>query len=202
MKKILSLFTLLLIAATTFAADYTDKLSVTNGTSGEYGYSNTLDEATMTATDLGDGTYKMTLDLSGEEYFGENFTFVCNATQNDDGTVSLACNKYEYTLTYGNWAGRIGYTTAEGKIYGDKLYAKVYVDYGGYAERYPEYGYGYTFTFGTNPDVADAVKGVNADNVDTISQVYTISGAKTGSPQTGVNIVRLANGKTLKVLRK
>ena len=202
MKKILSFFTLLLTAVMTFAADYTDKLSASNGVSGEYSYSNSWDEATMTATDLGDGTYKVTLDLSEDPTFCDNFTFVCNAVQNTDGTVSLSCNKYVYTLTGGNWKGRKGYITAECKIYGDKLYAKVYIDYDGYAERYPEYGYGYTFIFGTNPDSETNVNGISVDGNVVVNQVYTISGVKTDSLHKGINIVRLANGKTMKTLNK
>ena len=50
--------------------------------------------------------------------------------------------------------------------------------------------------------IITAINNVNVDAVAGNAQIFTISGAKVNSLQKGVNIVRTADGKTVKVLRK
>lgn len=48
----------------------------------------------------------------------------------------------------------------------------------------------------------DAISGINADAAAGNAQIFTIGGAKVNGLQKGINIVRTADGKTIKVLRK
>lgn len=48
----------------------------------------------------------------------------------------------------------------------------------------------------------DAISGINADAAAGNAQIFTIGGAKVNSLKKGINIVRTADGKTIKVLRK
>lgn len=45
------------------------------------------------------------------------------------------------------------------------------------------------------------IKDINADTNDGKAEIYTVGGAKVNSLQKGINIVRYANGKTVKVLK-
>ena len=42
---------------------------------------------------------------------------------------------------------------------------------------------------------------VNTADNSTITEIYTLGGARVNSLQKGINIVRLANGKTVKVIK-
>ncbi len=48
---------------------------------------------------------------------------------------------------------------------------------------------------------ADIENTVNTADNSTITEIYTLGGARVNSLQKGINIVRLANGKTVKVIK-
>ena len=52
-----------------------------------------------------------------------------------------------------------------------------------------------------NKDVVDGINSVDAAENNTITEIYTLGGARVNSLQKGINIVRLANGKTIKVIK-
>lgn len=52
-----------------------------------------------------------------------------------------------------------------------------------------------------NKDVVDGINSVDAADNSTITEIYTLGGARVNSLQKGINIVRLANGKTVKVIK-
>ncbi|MDY3620819.1 MAG: hypothetical protein SO104_06720 [Prevotella sp.] len=52
-----------------------------------------------------------------------------------------------------------------------------------------------------NKDVVDGINSVNTADNSTITEIYTLGGARVNSLQKGINIVRLANGKTVKVIK-
>lgn len=60
----------------------------------------------------------------------------------------------------------------------------------------------YAGEFGKNILDVDGVNGISANANAAGTQIFTISGAKVNSLQKGINIVRTADGKTVKVLRK
>lgn len=62
------------------------------------------------------------------------------------------------------------------------------------------YGESVAYTFNYDPTVVSVNTVVAADG--TVKHIYTLTGAKVTSLQRGVNIVRTADGRTLKVLKK
>lgn len=62
------------------------------------------------------------------------------------------------------------------------------------------YGEKVSYTFNYDPTVSSVNTVVAADG--TVKHIYTLTGAKVTSLQRGVNIVRTADGRTLKVLKK
>lgn len=52
-----------------------------------------------------------------------------------------------------------------------------------------------------NKDVVDGINSVDAADNSTITEIYTLGGARVNSLQKGINIVRMANGKTVKVIK-
>ena len=52
-----------------------------------------------------------------------------------------------------------------------------------------------------NKDVVDGINSVNTADNSTITELYTLGGARVNSLQKGINIVSLANGKTVKVIK-
>lgn len=48
---------------------------------------------------------------------------------------------------------------------------------------------------------ADIENTVNTADNSTVTEIYTLGGARVNSLQKGINIVRLANGKTVKVIK-
>lgn len=49
--------------------------------------------------------------------------------------------------------------------------------------------------------VADAINGIQTEMENGNVSIYTVGGAKVNTLQKGINIVRLANGKTIKVVK-
>lgn len=202
MKKLLSLFTMLLTAVAVMATDYTDKLSVTNNISGnvpeDYAITKTLDAQTISVEEGTDGVYTFTLDLRSDPDVSEILVFAAPVTENADGTISFACEKVASPLTQEVWTSYSAYITAHGKIYDGKLYAYIFADWGGFAADYPDQGYDYTFVFGTDPDGETAISTVKTNSE--VTAVYNANGMKVKGLQRGLNIVRTADGKTKKVL--
>lgn len=62
------------------------------------------------------------------------------------------------------------------------------------------YGESVAYTFNYDPTVSSVNTVVAADG--TVKHIYTLTGAKVTSLQRGVNIVRTADGRTLKILKK
>ena len=52
-----------------------------------------------------------------------------------------------------------------------------------------------------NKDVVDGINSVNTADNSTITEIYTLGGPRVNKLQKGINIVRLANGKTVKVIK-
>ena len=62
------------------------------------------------------------------------------------------------------------------------------------------WGESVAYTFNYDPTATSVNTVVAADG--TVKHIYTLTGAKVTSLQRGVNIVRTADGRTLKVLKK
>lgn len=134
MKKILSLLALLVITLTAFAKDYTGHRTVT------YGYTTPTesDDAVVSITDNGDGTYNVTfndvINVSGsyrDNYGTYTFSNVEGTTANGYTTIDLtgltvAITNCDLGLTSGDEA------TLLAKFNEEKAYAKFSAKIGGY----------------------------------------------------------------------
>ena len=134
MKKILSLLALLVITLTAFAKDYTGHRTVTYG----YNTPTESDDAVVSITDNGDGTYNVTfndvINVSGsyrDNYGTYTFSNVEGTTANGYTTIDLsgltvAITNCDLGLTSGDEA------TLLAKFNEEKAYAKFSAKIGGY----------------------------------------------------------------------
>ena len=141
-------------------------------------------------SDNGDGTYTVIIkNLSDSE--GDpagDIQFTATATEAEDGTISLTADTQVelggYYVGSGEYAVKFN-----GTLNGEDLTATYDIDIPSGAA-HAEFGNG----------VTNGINTVNNTN-NTITSIYTVGGAKVNSLQKGVNIVRLANGKTVKVIK-
>lgn len=134
MKKILSLLALLVMTLTAFAKDYTGHRTVTYG----YNTPTESDDAVVSITDNGDGTYNVTfndvINVSGsyrDNYGTYTFSNVEGTTANGYTTIDLsgltvAITNCDLGLTSGDEA------TLLAKFNEEKAYAKFSAKIGGY----------------------------------------------------------------------
>ena len=140
-------------------------------------------------SDNGDGTYTVIIkNLSDSE--GDpagDVQFTATATKNEDGTIALTADTQADLGGY--YQGFSGAVKFNGILNGEDLTATYDIDIPSGAA-HAEFGNG----------VTNGINTVNNTN-NTITSIYTVGGAKVNSLQKGVNIVRLANGKTVKVIK-
>ena len=59
----------------------------------------------------------------------------------------------------------------------------------------------FVYTIGEDPDLTNGINGVETEMENGNVSIYTVGGAKLNTLYKGINIVRLANGKTIKVIK-
>ena len=59
----------------------------------------------------------------------------------------------------------------------------------------------FVYTIGEDPDITNGINGVETEMENGNVSIYTVGGAKLNTLHKGINIVRLANGKTIKVIK-
>lgn len=138
----------------------------------------------------GDGTYTVIIknlgDCEGDPAGDVQFT--ATATEAEDGTISLTADTQVELGGYYEGSGEYA-VKFNGTLNGEDLTATYDIDIPSGAA-HAEFGNG----------VTNGINTVNNTN-NTITSIYTVGGAKVNSLQKGVNIVRLANGKTVKVIK-
>lgn len=141
-------------------------------------------------SDNGDGTYTVIIknlgDCEGDPAGDVQFT--ATATEAEDGTISLTADTQVELGGYYEGSGEYA-VKFNGTLNGEDLTATYDIDIPSGAA-HAEFGNG----------VTNGINTVNNTN-NTITSIYTVGGAKVNSLQKGVNIVRLANGKTVKVTK-
>lgn len=141
-------------------------------------------------SDNGDGTYTVIIkNLSDSE--GDpagDIQFTATATKAEDGTISLTADTQAEIGGFYEGCGEVA-VKFNGTLNGEDLTATYDIDIPSGAA-HAEFGNG----------VTNGINTVNNTN-NTITSIYTVGGAKVNSLQKGVNIVRLANGKTVKVIK-
>ena len=140
-------------------------------------------------SDNGDGTYTVIIknlgDMDGDP--AGDIQFTATATEVEDGTIALTADKQADLGGY--FEGFSGAVKFNGTLNGEDLTATYDIDIPSGAA-HGEFGNG----------VTNGINTVNNTN-NTITNIYTVGGAKVNSLQKGINIVRLANGKTVKVIK-
>ena len=141
-------------------------------------------------SDNGDGTYTVIIkNLSDSE--GDpagDIQFTATATEAEDGTISLTADTQAEIGGFYEGCGEVA-VKFNGTLNGEDLTATYDIDIPSGAA-HAEFGNG----------VTNGINTVNNTN-NTITSIYTVGGAKVNSLQKGINIVRLANGKTVKVIK-
>lgn len=59
----------------------------------------------------------------------------------------------------------------------------------------------FVYTIGEDPDLINGINGIETEMENGNVSIYTVGGAKLNTLHKGINIVRLANGKTIKVIK-
>ena len=140
-------------------------------------------------SDNGDGTYTVIIknlgDCEGDPAGDVQFT--ATATEAEDGTVTLAADTQADLGGY--YEGCPGAVKFKGTLVGEDLTATYDIDIPSGAAH---------GVFGKG--VTNGINTLNNAN-NTITNIYTVGGAKVNSLYKGINIVRLANGKTVKVIK-
>lgn len=141
-------------------------------------------------SDNGDGTYTVIIknlgDCEGDP--AGDIQFTATATEAEDGTISLTADTQVELGGYYEGSGEYA-VKFNGTLNGEDLTATYDIDIPSGAA-HAEFGNG----------VTNGINTVNNTN-NTITSIYTVGGEKVNSLQKGVNIVRLANGKTVKVIK-
>ena len=141
-------------------------------------------------SDNGDGTYTVIIkNLSDSE--GDpagDIQFTATATEAEDGTISLTADTQAEIGGFYEGCGKVA-VKFNGTLNGEDLTATYDIDIPSGAA-HAEFGNG----------VTNGINTVNNTN-NNITEIYTVGGAKVNSLQKGINIVRLANGKTVKVIK-
>lgn len=141
-------------------------------------------------SDNGDGTYTVIIKNLGDSEGDPagDIQFTATATEAEDGTISLTADTQVELGGYYEGSGEYA-VKFNGTLNGENLTATYDIDIPSGAA-HAEFGNG----------VTNGINTVNNTN-NTITSIYTVGGAKVNSLQKGVNIVRLANGKTVKVIK-
>ena len=198
MKKIFTLFSLLMLTVVAMAADLTTGVTF-KGTWADTdgGYTPTEGEIKVTKTDDGlkfevknhvfngyafpDYTVDYKIDVTEDGSFNDESGFAhavlgCNAST--EGTAIM--NAYWQMIK-----GSVNNKSIDLyiKYLGANMDELIHVTFKGTAVE----------TTGINT--------VNTADNSTVTEIYTLGGARVNSLQKGINIVRLANGKTVKVIK-
>ena len=140
-------------------------------------------------SDNGDGTYTVIIKNLGDSEGDPagDIQFTATATEAEDGTISLTADTQAEIGGFYEGCGEVA-VKFNGTLNGEDLTATYDIDIPSGAA-HAEFGNGVT-------------NGINTvNNTNNITSIYTVGGAKVNSLQKGINIVRLANGKTIKVVK-
>lgn len=198
MKKIFTLFSLLMLTVVAMAADLTTGVTF-KGTWADTdgGYTPTEGEIKVTKTDNGlkfevknhvfngyafpDYTVDYKIDVTEDGSFNDESGFahaVLGGNASTEGTAIM--NAYWQML--------------KGSVNNKSI--DLYIKYMGVNMTELQ-----NVTFKGTAVETTGINTVNTADNSTITEIYTLGGARVNSLQKGINIVRLANGKTVKVIK-
>lgn len=189
-----------------FSKEFTDDLTVTVDMQGQGGTMPTQ-KATIAVNEQEDGKYTLSLknfELTGVMSVGTIEMKDVEATE-EDGTIKLSTNQ-TVTIQAGDdpditWAleGVPVDVNMTATMTDDKLIADINIVYDMMGGTMPGYEMYITVAFGYIPSGIDSPITTEENSVEAI---YDLSGRKLNEMQKGINIVRKADGTTVKVLKK
>lgn len=198
MKKIFTLFSLLMLTVVAMAADLTTGVTF-KGTWGDIdgGYTPTEGEIKVTKTDDGlkfevknhvfngyafpDYTVDYKIDVTEDGSFNDESGFAHAVLGGNASTEGKAIMNAYWQMIKGSVDNKS--IDLYIKYLGANMDELIHVTFKGTAVE----------TTGINT--------VNTADNSTVTEIYTLGGARVNSLQKGINIVRLANGKTVKVIK-
>lgn len=198
MKKIFTFIVAMVLSLSAVAKDYTDKLAITLGEGGDPVVSTTT--ISIDKQDNGKYTIKLNqFNFMGALLIGDVTMTDVDGVEDADGFVNYATTQTA-TITNGDeegimgmLGGKIDVTVAEGsRSKGDKFYAVISLTVPGVGD--------VNAVFGDNEfPGSDGISAIRIDG-SKISEVYTLDGRRVNTMVHGINIVKMQNGKTIKVL--
>lgn len=198
MKKIFTLFSLLMLTVVAMAADLTTGVTY-KGTWADTdgGYTPTEGEIKVTKTD--DGLKFEVKNHVFNGYAFPDYTVDYKIDVNEDGSFNDESG-FAHAVLGGN-ASTEG--TAIMNAYWQMIKGSVnnksidlYIKYMGVNMTELQ-----NVTFKGTAVETTGINTVNTADNSTVTEIYTLGGARVNSLQKGINIVRLANGKTVKVIK-
>lgn len=198
MKKIFTLFSLLMLTVVAMAADLTTGVTF-KGTWADTdgGYTPTEGEIKVTKTD--DGLKFEVKNHVFNGYAFPDYTVDYKIDVTEDGSFNDESGFAHAVLggnasTEGNAIMNAYWQMIKGSV--DNKSIDLYIKYLG--ANMDELIH---VTFKGTAVETTGINSVNTADNSTITEIYTLGGARVNSLQKGINIVRLANGKTVKVIK-
>lgn len=198
MKKIFTLFSLLMLTVVAMAADLTTGVTF-KGTWADTdgGYTPTEGEIKVTKTD--DGLKFEVKNHVFNGYAFPDYTVDYKIDVTEDGSFNDESGFAHAVLggnasTEGNAIMNAYWQMIKGSVNNKSI--DLYIKYLG--ANMDELIH---VTFKGTAVETTGINTVNAADNSTITEIYTLGGARVNSLQKGINIVRLANGKTVKVIK-
>lgn len=198
MKKIFTLFSLLMLTVVAMAADLTTGVTF-KGTWGdiENAYTPIEGEMTVTRTDKG-----LKFEVKNHVFNGyafPDYTVDYKIDVTEDGSFNDESGFAHAVLggnasTEGNAIMNAYWQMIKGSVNNKSI--DLYIKYLG--ANMDELIH---VTFKGTAVETTGINTVNTADNSTVTEIYTLGGARVNSLQKGINIVRLANGKTVKVIK-
>lgn len=198
MKKIFTLFSLLMLTVVAMAADLTTGVTF-KGTWADTdgGYTPTEGEIKVTKTD--DGLKFEVKNHVFNGYAFPDYTVDYKIDVNEDGSFNDESGFAHAVLggnasTEGNAIMNAYWQMLKGSVNNKSI--DLYIKYMGVNMTELQ-----NVTFKGTAVETTGINTVNTADNSTVTEIYTLGGARVNSLQKGINIVRLANGKTVKVIK-
>lgn len=198
MKKIFTLFSLLMLTVVAMAADLTTGVTFKGTWSDtDGGYTPTEGEIKVTKTD--DGLKFEVKNHVFNGYAFPDYTVDYKIDVNEDGSFNDESGFAHAVLggnasTEGNAIMNAYWQMLKGSVNNKSI--DLYIKYLG--ANMDELIH---VTFKGTAVETTGINTVNTADNSTVTEIYTLGGARVNSLQKGINIVRLANGKTVKVIK-
>ena len=198
MKKIFTLMAVAVMALAVNAKDYNDKLvldiSLGGSTSDPVEQQSTI---SVDEVENSDGLYNITLnDFSfGEMKLGNIKIVNVKGNSDTDGFVTFEKNEQTVKVNLFGKEQNANVILNEGsRMKGDKLYLNLDITAMGVVKVHA--------VFGDNNFTTTGIDKVTTTTDNGVESIYDLNGRKLNEMQKGINIVRKADGTTVKVLKK